>query len=670
MNFRGYCVLGLGVAILAGCNRQAPVQAKQDSGPVRVRTAQVVTRDLKRDVESVGSLFPYEEVVISSEIEGPVEAVNADLGDRVTQNQVLVRVSDEEQRYLLAQNEAQLRQALERLGLKDEKDRVRDIKETPDVRRAQADLFDAEQRYKRVRNLVEQQIGSRQDLDQAQARYQSAQAAYDTTLNQTRNLIQDVERSKAIVDLQRKKLRDTSIRAPFTADVKERQVNVGQYVRVNTPVFTLVKTDPIRLRIEVPERMAPWIKVGQMADVSLEAFPDRMFRGKIWRISPTVEQTKRTFIVEALIDNPIGELKPGSYAKAQHPHRQSGPHPPGAAPRGQLRLRLQQDLRRQGRRDRGARGQAGGPVRRGCRNHGRRCGRRAGRHYATGAARYRQQGGSVGRSRSGRQAPAAMKRLPAALLLFACSLRRRYQGAGDGGGAENRQAGDGSGGQDFTLTDDRTPRAVEAAEFVQDTLDIMLLLDTSLVGGMVQPVAEDLIAQLQPKEQMAVVSFHSSADLIQDFTSSRQLMLRAISQVKYGNTPRVLDALYAAIDGGFQDTTFRRVILLLTAGMEGPSRTSEREVIRLARRNGVSIYPVYMSGGERSLFENLARQTGGASFNLRDLKRAGMPRPGARVFEVARGHYVLTRQREPCVGRKAQSGGQAAGEGLRLRPAA
>ena len=99
--------------------------------------------------------------------------------------------------------------------------------------------------------------------------------------------------------------------------MKERQVNVGQYVRANTPVFTLVKTDPIRLRIEVPERMAPWIKVGQMADVSLEAFPDRTFQGKIWRISPTVEQSKRTFIVEALIDNPAGELKPGSYAKAR-----------------------------------------------------------------------------------------------------------------------------------------------------------------------------------------------------------------------------------------------------------------------------------------------------------------------------------------------------------------
>src|SRR5574340_1259009 len=302
---------------LLGCNRQGRVQAKQETGPVKVRTAAVTARELQREVESVGTLFPYEEVVISSEIEGPVEQVGADLGDRVNTGQVLARVSEEEQRYLVAQSEAQLRQALERLGLKGEKDRVKDINETPEVRRARADLFDAEQRYKRVRNLVDQGIASRQDLDQAQARYQALQAGLDNTLNQTRNLIQDVERVRAVLDLQRKKLRDTSIRAPFAAYVKERQVNAGQYVRPNTPVFTLVKTDPIRLRIEVPERMSPWIKVGQVADVSLEAYPDRQFKGRIWRISPTVEQSKRTFLVEALISNPNGELKPGSYAKAR-----------------------------------------------------------------------------------------------------------------------------------------------------------------------------------------------------------------------------------------------------------------------------------------------------------------------------------------------------------------
>lgn len=150
--------------------------------------------------------------------------------------------------------------------------------------------------------------------------------------------------------------------------------------------------------------------------------------------------------------------------------------------------------------------------------------------------------------------------------------------------------------QHFTVEDRGSPRRVESVEFSTGLMDVMLLLDTSLLGAIVQPVARDLIAQLEPEEQMAIVSFHSSADLIQDFTSSRKLLHRAIASVEYGNSPRLLNALYAAIDGGFQSSTFRRVIVLLTTGVEGPSRVSLRQVLRLARRNGVSIYPVYEIG--------------------------------------------------------------------------
>jgi RND family efflux transporter MFP subunit len=299
------------------CGKQKPAEAKKDSGPVRVRVASVRPKQIVRAVESVGTFFPYDEVLISAEIEGKVDQVNVDLGDTVAQGQILVHISDEEQRYLLAQNEAQLRQSLERLGLSSEKDRLADVRQAPDVRRAAADLLEARQRFDRLKSLVEQGIGAKSDLDQASARLQAMQAAYDSTINQTRNLQQEVERFKAQLDLQRKKLRDTTVRAPYAASVKDRQVTVGQYVRPNAPLLTLVKTDPIRLRIEVPERMAPWIKNGQQARVSVEAFTDRTFEGKIWRISPTVDQSKRTFVVEALIGNSKGELKPGSYARAR-----------------------------------------------------------------------------------------------------------------------------------------------------------------------------------------------------------------------------------------------------------------------------------------------------------------------------------------------------------------
>ena len=307
----------IGLLLMTACNRQRKAEVKKDSGPVAVKTAKVSTRSIQRTVDGVGTLFPYDEAIISAEIEGRLEQVSSDLGDLVTAGQVLARISDEEQRYLVAQGEAQLRQSLERLGLKDDKDRVKDIRETPDVRRARADLLEAEQRFKRTRELVDQGIGAKSELDQASARFQSLQAGYDQTLNQARNLIQEVERYKATLDLQRKKLRDTTVRAPFAAYVKDRQATVGAFVRPNAPLFTLVKIDPIRLRIEVPERLAPWVRVGQQAEVMVEAFDDRKFTGKVWRIAPTVDLTKRTFLVEALIQNPRNELKPGSYARAR-----------------------------------------------------------------------------------------------------------------------------------------------------------------------------------------------------------------------------------------------------------------------------------------------------------------------------------------------------------------
>ena len=310
----------LAAAFLAGgCNKTKTIEAKQESGPVPVRVAAVQAHDIQRTVEGIGTLYPFDETVISAEIEGRVDEVKVDLGDHVTTGQVIVHISDEEQRYLLAQMEAQMRGGLEKLGLRDEGEKVKDIRETPEPRRVRADLVDAEQRYQRAKNLVDQGIASRADLDQAEARYKSLQAAYDSSLTTVRNMIQEVDRFRAQLDLQRKKLRDATVRAPFAGSVKERQVTVGQYVRANTPLLTLVKTNPLRLRIEVPERMAPWIRNGQMVEIGIEAYENRKFQGEVWRISPMVDQSKRTFVVEARVENGNGELKPGSYARARVP---------------------------------------------------------------------------------------------------------------------------------------------------------------------------------------------------------------------------------------------------------------------------------------------------------------------------------------------------------------
>lgn len=195
---------------------------------------------------------------------------------------------------------------------------------------------------------------------------------------------------------------------------------------------------------------------------------------------------------------------------------------------------------------------------------------------------------------------------------------------------------------DFTVTDNQARVPVKSAELATGPLDILLLLDTSLAGPVVRPVVENFVRQLRGNEQMAVVAVDSSADLIQDFTSSRGLILRSVSGVKYGNPPHLVDALYAAVDTGFSHSVVRRVVLLLTAGLEGNSRTTPIEVIRLARRNHVSLYPVYVAERGRSLLEPLARETGGASFNLRDMKKVRDDDPAPHVFKVLRSPYTLT----------------------------
>jgi hypothetical protein len=194
---------------------------------------------------------------------------------------------------------------------------------------------------------------------------------------------------------------------------------------------------------------------------------------------------------------------------------------------------------------------------------------------------------------------------------------------------------------DLEIRDGRRVRAVESVDRVEGMLDVALLVDSSVVGEMVQPAAANIIEQLGEKDQMSIVAFDSSATLVQDFTSSRQMLLQSLERIQYGNTPRILDAVFATIDGAFPNTDFRRVVILITAGLEGGSRTSEAAVFRAARRNQVTVYSLFV-GGWRGMFRDLAEKTGGAALNLQDLRRRTKQGPGDLVFSLIRNQYTVT----------------------------
>ena len=289
------------------------------SRPISVRSLPVELKQTRRNVESVGSLFAFEEVTVSSEVEGRVEQALVDVGDHVTAGQTIVKVVPTELQLTYDQQRATLQQARARLGLPERDEDLKDVREAAEVKKAAADLADAEQKYQRAKTLFEQGLLPKQNFDEAESRYNAARAAYDLSVQTVQNLRAQLAQSRAATALAHKKVGDSIIRAPFSGQVKERSVTQGQYLKVQTPVMIIVNIDPLRVRLKVPEKMAAWVKSGQQVTISVEAHPDRTFTGKIWRINPSVDQQTRSFEVEALIDNHESLLKPGFFVKATIP---------------------------------------------------------------------------------------------------------------------------------------------------------------------------------------------------------------------------------------------------------------------------------------------------------------------------------------------------------------
>lgn len=318
---------GLVIALLAAfgataCSQKTAGQMTNEaSRPARVKASliSVGRQEQRRNIEAVGSLVAYDEVTVSSEAEGRVEQVNFDVGDRVVKGQVLARISPIEMQLTVEQQDAALAQARARLGLTDSQKELKDVRDAAEVKKAAADLNDAEQRYRRAQSLLETGVIPRQQYDEAEARLKSARATYDIAVQQVENLRASMQQSKASLNLASKRLRDAEIRAPFSGHIKARLVTAGQYLKIQTPVMTLVNIDPLRVRLNVPEKMSPWVRTGREVTLTMEAFPGREFSARVSRINPAVDEKTRTFEVEALVANPKGELKPGSFVKASIP---------------------------------------------------------------------------------------------------------------------------------------------------------------------------------------------------------------------------------------------------------------------------------------------------------------------------------------------------------------
>ena len=209
----------------AACSRSQPNSVRGDAGhPIAVRAYPVVEEVVRRRVQAVGSLYALEKSMVSAEVEGRVERVHADVGDAVREGQVLVTLSETELRYELDRHRATLRQVRARLGLGPNDPLPGDPARVAFVQRAAADLYEAEQKYRRAEQLFRDRLISQQQLDEASSRFQGARAAYDLAVQEVEQLKAQLQSSEAASKLAEKKLADATIRAPFPGAVKERRV--------------------------------------------------------------------------------------------------------------------------------------------------------------------------------------------------------------------------------------------------------------------------------------------------------------------------------------------------------------------------------------------------------------------------------------------------------------
>jgi len=307
--------LVLASACAAACSKSETAQARgRDDAPKPVKVERVREEAVHRSVDIVGTLSAVDEVTVSSEAEGRVSKLLADLGDRVHAGQALLELDREKLQYAVEQQRAALARALAKFGAADSQ-HLPPFEKTPDVQRAQAELVQAKQGFERADQLHRRQLVPKQTLDDAQATLQAKQAGYDASLQNAKNLRADIDASEATLKLAERQLRDAEIRAPFDGYIQKRLVSLGEYVKVQTPVMSVVRVNPLKVTAEIPERMAPWIKIGQSVELHVDAYPDKTITGKVSRISPAVNTATRAFSFEALVPNDDALLKPGTFAR-------------------------------------------------------------------------------------------------------------------------------------------------------------------------------------------------------------------------------------------------------------------------------------------------------------------------------------------------------------------
>jgi RND family efflux transporter MFP subunit len=310
----------LAVGSLA-CKSDYPTSGKaanpNTKGEARqVRTVKVTEMPIGQTVTVNGTLAAYDHTTVGIKVPGRLQTISIDLGSVVHKGQAIAQVEQQDYKLRVQQSEAALAQARARLGLSpDGKDDRVSAEETGTVRQAKAVLEDAKLKRDRAAKLVQQGVIPRAEFDTVDSEYKVAMSRYQDGLEEIRNRQGLLAQRRSELALAKQQLADTVIYSPIEGVVQEKKASAGEYLAAAAPIVDIVRIDPLRLQVNVPERESHSVRTGQSVRVTVEGDPES-YLGYVKRLSPTISEQNRALAVEADVRN-NGRLRPGAFVKAE-----------------------------------------------------------------------------------------------------------------------------------------------------------------------------------------------------------------------------------------------------------------------------------------------------------------------------------------------------------------
>ena len=305
--------------LVAGACSSADGKTKDQSGAaaaaVAVAPAVAVEQPIARFIRATGTLMAEEQADVAAETAGRVVAAPVERGTPVSQGSELVRLSSTETDAQLKEAQANAAQIEARLGFTS--GGSFDVNAVPEVQNAKAAYELAQSEFARIKSLLDQKVVSQSEYDQRRTQMEAARQQYEAAKNGAAQQYQSLQAARARVALARKAFTDTVVRAPFNGVVAQRLVSVGDYVTKGMKIAVVVRVNPLRVQLTVPEQFISAISVGQPVGFLVDAYPGRQFEGRVKYIAPALQADQRALTVEAVVPNPKGDLKPGLFATAR-----------------------------------------------------------------------------------------------------------------------------------------------------------------------------------------------------------------------------------------------------------------------------------------------------------------------------------------------------------------